>query len=180
MKLSSSLYITPMRLKPLSLFATALISTALIHASNIPPRKIALIQKAMDVMHLRSKMDGFINRIVTVKVQRIKNDNPDASDSTISQVHDVIAGVYNENLDGNDDALYPQLYEVVDKYLTEDDLKFVMNYNASDGGQRYAKLAPRVIQEASDVEKKWNDALAPIIKQRVKDQFPDLKLGSME
>ncbi len=161
------------------LLATLLATSSLVNANDIPPHKLALIQKAMDVMHLRSMMDGFINQIVNVKVARIQNDNPAVSDTELSLVHDVIAGVYGQNLDG-DGGLYPQLYQVVDKYLSEDDLKFVMNYNGSDGGQRYAKVAPQVIADASDVEKQWDQSLQPFIQQQLANQFPDLKLQSMQ
>ena len=143
--------------------------------ATVPPQKVALIQKAMETMRLKSKMDGFINKVVNVKVQRIRNDNPGMSDTTVTEVRNTIAGVYQENLEGKDDALYPQLYAVVDKYLTDDDLKFVLNYKQSDGGQRYAKLAPRIIAEAGEVERKWDERLTPEIGRRLKDRFPELK-----
>ncbi len=161
------------------LFSLLFGALSLLHATTIPPQKLALIQKAMQTMHVDSRMNGFIGKIVAVKVKRIRNDNPGMSDSLASEIHKVIAGVYQENLDTTD-GLYPQLYQVVDKYLTEDDLKFVVNYNGSDGGQRYAKLAPQIIQEAGAVEGKWNDKLQPEIRKRLKTQFPDLKLESLQ
>jgi hypothetical protein len=167
-----------MKVKPL-LFLTLLVALSFAHSSDIPQEKLDLIQKAMQVMRVESRMDAFIARTVAVKVKRVQNDNPGISDSSVSEVQKIISEVYQENLDTLD-GLYPQLYEVVDKYLTEDDLKFVVNYNGSDGGQRYSKLAPQIIQEASLVESKWNQKLQPIIRQMLQERFKDLKLGSMQ
>jgi len=132
----------------------------------------------MQVMRVDSRMDAFIGKIVAVKVKRIQNDNPGISDSLVGEIQKVISGVYEENLDTTD-GLYPQLYQVVDKYLTEDDLRFVVNYNGSDGGQRYAKLAPQIVQNASLVESKWDEKLQPVIRQNLRERFQDLKLESM-
>jgi hypothetical protein len=154
------------------------LSTAI--ASDIPGEKLALIQKAMEVMRVKSRMDGFIGKIVSAKVKRIQKDNPGVSDSMMMEIQTVINGVYRENLDGVE-GLYPKLYQVVDKYLSDDDLKFVMNYNASDGGQRYSKVAPRVIQESGEIERKWSNKLEPVIMERLKDKFKgaNLNFGSM-
>jgi hypothetical protein len=151
----------------------------LAHADSIPQEKLALIQKAMQVMQVESRMNAFVGRVVAVKVKRIQNDNPGISDSVVNEVQKVISEVYLANLD-TVDGLYPQLYQVVDTYLTEDDLKFVVNYNGSDGGQRYAKLAPQIIQNASRVESNWNAKLQPVIRQKLKEKFQDLKLESMQ
>lgn len=149
------------------------------YGGEIPKQKIALIQKSMDVMHVKSKMDSFIEKTVTVKAQRIRNDNPDSiSDSLLREIRSIISGVYQDHLDGND-GLYPQLYTVVDRYLTDDDLKFVMNYNASDGGQRYAKVAPRIVHDALEIEKKWSDRLESVIREKLKDRFQGLNFHSL-
>ena len=170
-----------MPLKTRSVAAALLIGALSIAiASDIPREKLALIQKAMEVMHVKSKMDGFIGKIVSAKVKRIQKDNPGVSDSMLVEIQAVINGVYRENLDGGD-GLYAKLYQVVDKYLSDDDLKFVMNYNASDGGQRYSKAAPKVIQEAGEIERKWSNKLEPVIMARLKGKFKgaDLNFGSM-
>lgn len=139
-------------------------------AGTIPPQKLALIQKAMEVMRIKSRMESYIGKIVDVKVKRIQNDSPRVADSVLSDIRATISGVYRENLE-SENGLYPQLYQVVDKYLMDDDLKFVVNYNGSDGGQRYAKLAPRIVQEASEVERRWGERLEPLIKERLKKKF---------
>ena len=145
---------------------------------DIPQKKLALIQKAMDIMHIKSKMDGFIRNVAAVKAKRIQNDNLGMSDSLAGEIQTAISGVYQENLEG-DNGLYPQLYQIVDKYLTDDDLKFVMHYNQSDGGQRYAKLAPRIVGEAVEVERKWSENLEPVIVERLNDRFQGLNFSSM-
>ena len=151
----------------------------LAYGGEIPKQKIALIQKAMEVMHVKSKMDGFIEKTVTVKAQRIRNDNPDSvSDSLLKEIRSVISRVYQDRLDG-DEGLYHQLYTVVDRYLTDDDLKFVMNYNASDGGQRYAKVAPRIVHDALEIEKKWSDQLESVIREKLEDRFQGLNFHSL-
>ena len=148
-------------------------------ATEIPKQKIDLIQKAMEVMRVKTKMEGFIGKIVAVKTQRIRNDNPDSiSDSLLTEIRNTISRVYQDNLEGRD-GLYPQLYAVVDQYLTDDDLKFVMNYNASDGGQRYAKVAPRIVHDALEIEKKWSDKLEPALVEKLKNRFHGLNFRSL-
>jgi len=164
-------------MKATVLFLSSLLPLA--YGGEIPKQKIALIQKAMEVMHVKSKMDGFIEKTVSVKAQRIQNDNPDSvSDSLLREIRSIISRVYQDHLDGNE-GLYPQLYTVVDHYLTDDDLKFVMNYNASDGGQGYAKVAPRIVRDALEIEKKWSDQLEPVIREKLADRFQGLNFHSL-
>ena len=167
-----------MKIKSL-LFGLLVGGFSIAYCGDIPKQKKALIEKAMEAMHVKAKMDGFIGKVVAVKAQRIRNDNPDSvSDSLLTEIRNAISTVYQDNLNGNE-GLYPQLYAVVDKYLTDDDLKFVMNYNASDGGQRYAKVAPRIVQEAGEVERKWSEKLEPVIAGKLKDRFQGLNLSSL-
>ena len=163
------------------LFAVFLMGTfSISHGGDIPKQKMALIEKAMVAMRLKPRIEGMIDHVATVKVKRIQNDNPGISDSVLSEVHEVIRGVYRENMDGRE-GLYPQVYKLFDKYLTEDDLKFAVNFNASDAGQRYSKFAPRIAQESIELGKKWTDKLEPEILSRLKDRFGNdsLKIEGM-
>ena len=153
---------------------------SLSHGGDIPRQKLALIEKAMDAMRLKPRIEGMIDNVATVKVKRIQNDNPGISDSVLTEVRDVIRRVYRENMDGRE-GLYPRVYAIFDKYLTEDDLKFAVNFNASDAGQRYSKVAPRIAQESVELGKKWTDKLEPEILSRLKDRFGNdsLKIEGM-
>ena len=129
-----------------------------------------LIEQAADVTQLKSKINDLIKNKVSIETKRIKNDNPGTPDSISQRISEIIEGVYLENLDGNN-GLYGKLYHVFDKYLSEQDLKFVINFHSSDRGQKFSKVISQIIKECVVIEKDWSDQLKPTIEGRLKPEY---------
>ncbi len=155
---------------PRIFWAAALSALACGWADDIPPAKLDLIEQAVAAMNLKPKFDDFLDAGVAVEVQRIRNDNPGLPDSTAEEMQNIIQSVYASHLQG-DNGLFPQLYAVFDKYLTMDDLQFVIHYHGSDGGQRFAQVIPRILDEDMKIETRWREQLRPAVLQALQDRF---------
>jgi hypothetical protein len=157
-------------------FSRALLSAALVAGAafsaraDVPLRKLALIRQAMTAMKLDLKIEGMIASRVEGRAQKVRIDNPGMPDSLMPAVRATIAEVYAENRAGRD-GLDAQVHAVFDRHLTEEDLKFATNFNASDNGKRYREVAPRVVNESIEVGRRWSERLEPEVRRRLEQRF---------
>ena len=139
-------------------------------AQHIPAPKLDLIRQAMAAMNLDSRIEGMVAHQVDGRVQRLRIENPDAPDSLVAEARDIIAAVYAANLDGPR-GLMPRVYAIIDRRLTEEDLRFAVNFRGSDQGRRYRELMPRVVQESLDASRDWLQRQEPEIGRRLHARF---------
>ena len=144
-------------------------------AADIPARKLSLIREAMTAMKLDLKIQGMINAKADARTQKIRIDNPALPDSLVPEIRATIAEVYAENRGGRE-GLDAQVYAVFDRHLTEEDLKFVGSFNASDNGKRYREVAPRIVNESVGVGQRWSESLEPEIRRRLQERFREWDL----
>jgi hypothetical protein len=147
-----------------------LLGLAFARAQNIPAPKMDLIRQAMAAMKIDQRILGLVSQRVAQKTQAIRVENPGVGDSLIQEARGVIATVYAENLDGSG-GLMPRIYAILDKRLTEEDLKFAVKFRGSDQGKRYRELVPRVVNESVEAGRDWSDKLEPEIRRRLEDGF---------
>ena len=134
----------------------------------------------MAAMKLDQKIEGMIHAKAVARAQKIRIENPEdpevtpedslLPDSAFADARNIIAQVYQENRGGRD-GLDMQVYAVFDRYLSEDDLKFVANFNGSDNGKRYREVAPRIVSECLQVGQNWSERLEPEIRRRLEERF---------
>jgi hypothetical protein len=144
------------------------ISAAL--AAAIPAPKLDLIKQAMAAMRLDQKIQALVDQRVEAKVQAARIDNPGLNDSLAVEIREVIAGVYATKMEGPE-GLLPRVYAVFDRHLTEEDLRFAVQFRGSDQGRRYREIAPRVVHESVETGRVWSERLDPEIHRRLEDRF---------
>lgn len=144
-------------------------------AADIPPRKLALIREAMTAMKLDLKIQGMIDAKTEARAQKVRIDNPGLSDSVGHEIRATIREVYAENRTGRE-GLDNQVHAVFDKYLSEEDLKFATNFQASDNGKRYREVAPRIVNESVQAGQRWAERLEPEIRRRLEHRFREWNL----
>lgn len=153
--------------------------------ADVPPRKLALIRQSLAAMQLDQKLQGLVDARVQARAQKIRIENPEAPgvaagdsllpDSVFVALRGLIAEVYASHRSGRD-GLDMQVYAVFDRSLTEEDLKFITNFNASDRGKRYRELIPRIIAECVQVGQAWSERLEPELRSRILERFRSLGL----
>src|SRR5690606_26106779 len=112
-----------------------LMITTVATAQSIPAPKLDLIKRAAAAMKLDQRIHGLVRQQVESRVDAFRIDNPGAPDSLVATARTLIAGVYAENLEGRN-GLMPRVYTVLDRHLTEEDLRFAVNFSGSDQGRR--------------------------------------------
>lgn len=137
-----------------------------VQARNIPAPKLDLIRNATAAMKLDQRIHGLVRQQVDARTEAFRIDNPGVSDSLVRIARVLIADVYADNLEGRD-GLMPRVYAVLDRHLTEDDLRFAVNFSGSDQGRRYRELAPRVVAESLEAGRAWSQSLEPEIRRRL-------------
>jgi hypothetical protein len=137
---------------------------------NISTPKLDLIKQAMASMKIDERIHGMVRQRTESRVESIRIENPGLSDSLAGEARAVIARVYESNLEGRN-GLMPRVYAVLDRRLTEEDLKFAVNFRGSDQGKRYRELVPRVVNESLEAGRQWSESLEPEIRQRLEDTF---------
>lgn len=135
-------------------------------AQNIPAPKLDLIKRAMTAMKLDRQIHALVNQQVDTRVEAFRLDNPDLPDSVLRQARAEIASVYAAHLEGRD-GLMPRVYAVLDRHLTEEDLRFAVAFSGSDQGRRYRERAPRVVAESLEAGRAWSGRLEPDIGRRL-------------
>jgi hypothetical protein len=154
---------------------TLLIVATAASAAEIPPRKLSLIREAMTAMKLDAKIQGMIDGKVEARTQKVRIENPGLSDSVAHEIRATIREVYAENRGGRE-GLDNQVYAVFDRHLSEEDLRFATNFQASDNGKRYREVAPRIVNESVDAGQRWVERLEPEIRRRLEYRFREWNL----
>jgi hypothetical protein len=145
-------------------------------AQHIPAPKLELIKQATTAMNLDQRIRGLVAQRVEADVEDLRLRNPALSDSLAGVARAVIRSVYDEHLHGRD-GLMSKVYAVLDRRLTEDDLKFAVNFKNSDQGKRYREVVPRVVQESLEAGRLWSERLEPEINRRLEDRLRGTKLN---
>jgi hypothetical protein len=135
-------------------------------AQTIPAPKLDLIKQATAAMKLDQRIRGLVAQRVDARVEQLRLDHPGLSDSLASVARSIIAAVYEENLEGRDGLMF-KVYSVLDRRLTDEDLKFAVNFKGSDQGKRYRELIPRVVAESLEAGRLWVDRLEPEVRKRL-------------
>jgi hypothetical protein len=138
--------------------------------SNIPAPKLELIRQAIVAMKIDLRIQDIVYQRVETKALAIAMDNPEVSDTMLNEIRGTIAGVYAENMEGRD-GLMPRVCAVLDRRLTEDDLRFAVDFRGSDQGKRFRELVPRVVFDISEAGRAWGERLEPVITRRLEDRF---------
>lgn len=138
--------------------------------SDIPAPKRALIVQALAAMKIDQRLQGLIDARVEAKVRDVQAANPGMPDSLLPAVRAEVAAVYALHRD-TPDGLMERVYVVIDRRLSEDDLRFVSDFRGSDQGRRYRELIPRVVPESVEAGRAWSEGLDPLIRQRLEERF---------
>lgn len=148
--------------------AVAAVATVSVSAQarNIPAPKLELIRQATAAMKLDQRIHGLVRQQVDARTEAFRIDNPGVSDSLVRVARALIADVYTNHLEGRD-GLMPRVYAVLDRHLTEEDLRFAVHFSGSDQGRRYRELVPRVVAESLDAGRTWSQSLEPEIRRRL-------------
>lgn len=146
--------------------AALLLAFSCVLARDVPPQKVELIRGAMASMKLDRKIQGMIDHRVEGRVQKLKAENPGLPDSVAAAARVVIAETYAERRQGRD-GLDARVIAVFDKHLTEDDLRFAQNFNASDNGKRYREVAPRIVDECVREGAAWADGVDYDVRRKL-------------
>jgi len=136
-------------------------------AQSIPGPKLDLIKQAMAAMKIDQRIQGLVHQRIETRVEALRLENPELSDSLVAEARAVITSVYRENLEGRDGLMF-KVYSVLDRRLTEDDLKFAVNFKGSDQGKRYREMVPRIVSESLEAGRLWSESLEPEIRGRLK------------
>jgi len=166
-------YTPPMSLRsaiPVLTLAILIAGVTTPGAQNIPTPKLELIKQATTAMKLDQRVQNLIQQKVEARVQTIRLENPGLSDSMVGEIRTVLARVHESRLEGRD-GLMPRIYMVLDRRLTEDDLKFAVDFRGSDQGKRYRELVPRVVAESLEAARVWSETLEPSIQIAMEDAF---------
>jgi hypothetical protein len=137
--------------------------------------KLDLIKQAMVAMKIDTRIHGLVAQRIDTRMQRLRIDNPDLPDSAFREMRVEVSAVHAAHMDGTD-GLLPRIYGILDKRLTEEDLKFAVNFRGSDQGKRYREMVPRIVQEAVDTGRDWAERLEPEIQRRLEDRFPGTEI----
>lgn len=168
-------------MRPRTFAATCLLAVGVavvaVAAQNISAPKLDLIKRAMNVMKLDQRIHGLVRQQVEARVEVIRLDNPGLPDSLAQEARTLIADVYAENLEGRD-GLMSRVHAVLDRHLTEEDLRFAVNFSGSDQGRRYRERVPRVVAESLEAGRVWSERLEPEIRRRLETALrgTDVKL----
>lgn len=135
-------------------------------AQSIAAPKLDLIKQATAAMKLDQRIRGLVAQRVDARVEQLRLEHPGLSDSLAGEARSTIAAVYEENLEGREGLMF-KVYSVLDRRLSEDDLKFAVNFKSSDQGKRYRELVPRVVSESLEAGRLWADRLEPEIGRRL-------------
>lgn len=142
----------------------------LAQARDIPAPKLERIRQAMAAMKVDARIEAMVAQHVEARVQRLRSANPDAPDTLFHEARSVIHAVHAERLEGRD-GLFPRVHGVLDRLLTDEDLRFVTDFRGSDQGRRYRELLPRVVQESLDAGRDWARRLEPEVDRRLEERF---------
>jgi hypothetical protein len=102
------------------------------------------------------------NATIDQMKNHFKTQMPEISDSNWKDIDAYIKGSFSE--------LIEQLTPVYKKYLTEEDLKHIIDFYQTDTGKNFAQKAPLIAQESMLIGKKWGMQLGQKIQELSKDQ----------
>ena len=152
-----------------------LVNMSLIHADEIKKEKLVLIQKMMETLGVKARMNQIMGTAISSEVDEIIKKNPDISDSMKLEIKKTIANVFLNAMEGAD-GLYSQLYGIYDKYMDEDDLKAVIDFYSSGSGKKFIEISPKMLQESMQIGKEWYQKLLPVLTESLKEKFKNKNL----
>ena len=68
------------------------------------------------------------------------------------------------------DQLIDMLIPIYEKYLTEDDLKAIIDFYTSDAGKKYAEKTPAIMQESMVVGQEWGMSIAEAFNKKLEER----------
>lgn len=75
----------------------------------------------------------------------------------------------------NSEALVQQIIPIYAKYLTDDDVKAVIQFYKSPVGKRLLKVMPQMMQEASAAGQQWGENLSREVIEEMAREYPELR-----
>jgi hypothetical protein len=76
------------------------------------------------------------------------------------------------------DQLNALIIPIYDKYLTDDDIKALIEFYQTPLGQRAVKALPLIGREAQAAAFEFNQSVVQQVVKEVQDEFPQLKQGN--
>jgi hypothetical protein len=140
--------------------------TGAAQAQSIPAPKLELIDRAIAAMKIDARIQGLVDQRVEARVRDIRLAHPDMTDSAAAEIRALITAVHAERMEGPG-GLMPRVRGILDRRLTEEDLRFVSDFRGSDQGRRYREMVPRIVNEALDAGREWEERLEPEIRRRL-------------
>jgi len=132
----------------------------------------ALIDKLFEQTGQSAEAVGM--QMVRVSTQQMaanmKAVNPDIDQRMIDIMEEAVEDVIREEFIENKEYV-KMIYPIYSKYLTQDDLKQLIEFNDTPVGKKIIKVLPIVTQEALQASQAYAQVLEPKLLQRLAERF---------
>lgn len=75
----------------------------------------------------------------------------------------------------NPEALTKLMIPIYAKYLSDDDVKSLLQFYESPAGQRLLKVMPEMMQEAGEAGREWGTKVATDVVEEMAQEYPELR-----
>lgn len=106
----------------------------------------------------------------------LKKTSPNVDPKVFDVMRESVEEVMTEEFEKNN-SLNNLIYPIYDKYLTEQDLKALIEFNKSPVGQKVNKVMPQIQQEAMAAGATWGRTMGPKIQARVEKKLKEKNLS---
>lgn len=111
-------------------------------------------------------------------VELLQKTSPNVDSKVFDVLQEVVEEVMDEEFNKKD-SLNNLIYPIYDKYLTEADLKALIEFNNSPVGKKVTKVMPKIQQEAMAAGAQWGRTLGPkiqtLLQQKLKEKNLDIQ-----
>ncbi len=157
----------------LTFFAlTFLFLSQTVIADPLNREKTALIDKLLEQTGQSAEAVGMqISKLsIQQMTESLKIMKPDIGQKILDIMEEVVEGVIHEEIVVKK-TYVKMLYPIYSKYLTQDELKQMIEFNNTPLGKKIIKTLPLITQEALRVSQAYGQTLGPKLQQSLAARF---------
>lgn len=136
-------------------------------ADEMTEQKRADIEQLMDMTNALGLGQQFAVNMAANMIQSVKQTRPDIPPEKLNIAISVTISVINDNIG----SLKTQLISLYGKYFTDDEIRDMIRFYASDTGKKAIKVMPVMLQESMATGRQWGNSLVPELKRRLAERL---------
>jgi uncharacterized protein len=148
----------------IALFMFVGLAPSLARADELTPEKRADIETLLQMTGALSVGKQMAVTVTAQLAQTIRKARPDIPKKPIDVLPEEVGAVFEANIASLKEATIP-LYS---KYFTGAEIKQMLQFYATELGQKAIKVMPALMQESMTLGRQWAESLGPQIDARIR------------